>query len=64
MGKPIPPMAKVVAYNDAIDALEALHTDHDTEDELRARKWLADKLDRECSAMLRRAPVDRTGAGK
>ena len=56
--KRIPSDAKVVAYNDAIAALEMLSTDHDTPDEVRARKWLADKLDRECDALIRR--VDRT----
>ena len=53
--KRIPSDAKVVAYNDAIAALEMLSTDHDTPDEVRARKWLADKLDRECDALIRRA---------
>lgn len=45
--KRIPAEAKIVAYNDAIAALEALYTDHDTEDERRARVWLADKLNKE-----------------
>lgn len=49
--KRIPADAKIVAYNDAISFLESLETDHDTEDEKRARKWLSDKLNREADRL-------------
>lgn len=52
--KRIPTDAKIVAYNDAVAALLEMETDHDTEDEVRARRWLADKLDKECDRLVRR----------
>lgn len=47
--------AKINAYNDAIAALENLESDSDTPADKEARQWLADKLDKECDRLVRRA---------
>jgi len=57
--KHIPLEAKVAAYNEAIDYLSSEECSYDTEDDRRARKWLSDKLSRECDQLVRRRKTDR-----
>lgn len=57
--KRIPLDAKIGAYNDAIAFLEAQESDSDTPDDKEARKWLAEKLDKECDRLVRRASTTR-----
>lgn len=41
--------SKIAAYNDAIEYLRTEESGSDTPEDVEARKWLADKLDRECN---------------
>jgi hypothetical protein len=49
--KRIPLDAKINAYNDAIAALRMHESDSDTPEDVDARHWLADKLDKEADRL-------------
>jgi hypothetical protein len=60
MAKRIPLEAKICAYNDAIDALEAHASDSDTPADIEARKWLAAKLDKEADRLAAKMNASST----
>ncbi len=41
--------AKLAAYNEAIEYLRTEECSYDKDEDRAARKWLADKLDKECN---------------
>lgn len=60
MSKKIPREAKEWAYECAIQYLRVEECTGDTSDDFRARRWLADKLDRECNRWLKRLKPTKT----